>query len=331
MESPLWIDTRAPGLDELPQADLRAYLSKAVDNPINLVLHGPAGSGKTAAVKAMTRETHEDPENDLVTINVADFFNLTKSELMDDPRFSHFLAGRSDMAKGAMMNHVLKETASYSPVAGSYKTILLDNAEAIREDFQHALRRVMERYHAATQFVITTRQPTKLIPPITSRCFPVPVREPTDDEIQSVLRSIATAEAAEFDDTGLQLVARHADGNLRAAILAAQTVAETEGEITAETVEVLRDVGPDDRIETMIRKAEAGDFTDARSILDDLLVDEGFTGYEVLAAMTRVARSRDLVGSATFAALAGEIDFDLATGTNDRLHLGHLLADLGAE
>jgi len=65
------------------------------------------------------------------------------------------------MAKRDMINRVLKESASYAPMSGEYKTVLLDNAEAIREDFQQALRRVMEQHHRTTQFVIATRQPVE--------------------------------------------------------------------------------------------------------------------------------------------------------------------------
>jgi replication factor C small subunit len=190
MESPLWTETHRPALAELPQDDLREYLQRAVDEPMNLLLQGPAGAGKSAAVRALADAAHDDPDNDLVVVNVADFFDRTKTEIRNDPRFEHFLAGKSDLNKRDMLNHVLREVASYAPASGGYKTLVLDNAESVREDFQQALRRVMERYHGTTQFVLTTRQPTKLIPPIRSRCFPVPVRAPTADEIEDVLARI---------------------------------------------------------------------------------------------------------------------------------------------
>jgi replication factor C small subunit len=331
MDAPLWTDTYAPDLADLPQDDVREYLQKAVDEPLNLVVHGPKGSGKTAAVRALTREVHDDPDNDLVEINVADFFDRTKTEIKNDPRFASFLDGRSGMAKRDMINHVLKESASYAPVSGTYKTVALDNAEGIRVDFQQALRRVMERHHEATQFVITTRQPTKLIPPIRSRCFPVPMRAPTDDEIAAVLEDIVESEGVDYDDDGLEYVAGYADSDLRRAILAAQTTSEAEGEVTMNAAyETLGEVGADDQVKEMLDDAEAGEFTDARSTLDDLLVDEGFSGEEVLDDILRIARSR--YGGDRLAELhrlAGEIDMDLAEGTNDRLHISHLLAEIG--
>ena len=331
MDAPLWTDTYAPDLADLPQDDVREYLQKAVDEPLNLVVHGPKGSGKTAAVRALAREVHDDPDNDLVEINVADFFDRTKKEIKNDPRFASFLDGRSGMVKRDMINHVLKESASYAPVSGTYKTVALDNAEGIRVDFQQALRRVMERHHRTTQFVITTRQPTKLIPPIRSRCFPVPMRAPTDDEIAAVLEDVVESEGVDYDDDGLEYVAGYADSDLRRAILAAQTTSEAEGEVTMNAAyETLGEVGADDQVKAMLDDAEAGEFTDARSTLDDLLVNEGFSGEEVLDDVLRVARSRyngDRL--AELHRLAGEIDMDLAEGTNDRLHISHLLAEIG--
>jgi replication factor C small subunit len=333
METPLWTDAHAPDIDDLPQEGVRESLWGAVDEPLNLVVHGPQGSGKTAAVRALAEETHTDPDNDFIEINVDDFFGLTKKELGEDPRFASFITPkrRRESSKADLINHVLKESASYSPVSGEYKTILLDNAESMREDFQQALRRVMEQYYEATQFVIATRQPSALIPPIRSRCFPIPVRAPTHDEIVGVLEDIVEAEGVEYDSEGIEYVAGYADGDLRKAILGAQTTAEGEGEITMDAAyEALGEVGTDDRVEAMLDDAEAGAFTDARSTLDDLLVDEGFSGEEVLEDVLRVARSRyDSDRLAEVHRVAGEIDMDLEEGTNDRLHIAHLLATLG--
>jgi len=333
MDAPLWTETHAPALAELPQQEVSESMERALAEPMNLVVHGPKGAGKTAAVRALTRGAHEQPDADRIEINVADFFDLTKSEVSEDPRFARFIDStrRRNSSKADLINHVLKQSASYAPVAGAYKTIVLDNAEGMREDFQQALRRVMEQYHEHTQFVIVTRQPSALIAPIRSRCFPVPVRAPTTDEVVTVLRAIADSEAVDYEPEGLEYIAGAAGGNLREAILSAQTTYEAEGEITMETAyETLSTVRTDERIGDMLDDAESGAFTDARSTLDDLLVDEGYSGAEVLDAALSVARSRYSGDElAEFHRLAGEIDMDLQQGTNDRLHLSHLLARLG--
>ncbi|MFC6837129.1 AAA family ATPase [Halomarina ordinaria] len=331
MDGPLWTETHAPTLEELPQAEVRDAVGRAVDEPMNLVCYGPQGAGKTAAVRALAREAHDDTDNDLVELNVDDFFSRTKTEVKNDPRFASFLVGRSRMSKRDMIHHVLKESAAYAPVSGSYKTLLLDNAETIREDFQQALRRVMERHHRTTQFVIATRQPSKLIPPLRSRCFSVPVRAPTHDEVVSVLRTVVEREDVEHDDDGLEYVAGYANGDLRRAILAAQTTAETADAVTMNAAyEALGDVGLTGTVEEMLADAEAGEFSAARNTLDTLLVDEGYSGQEILSDVLRVARSRHSGAElARLHRLAGEVDLDLAEGASDRIHLAHLLAELG--
>ena len=351
MDEPLWIAAHAPDIEDLPQPEVRNYLERVAGEPFNLLMHGPAGAGKTAAVRALARASHEDPDNDLIVINVADFFDRTKAEIRDDPRFEHFLQGQTEFSKQyrrgsdqdnkykrqwskrEMITHVLKEMAGYRPSSGSYKTILLDNAESIREDFQQSLRRIMEQYSETTQFVVATRRPTALIPAIRSRCVPIPVRAPSSDEIADVLTAIAAAEDVPVDEDGVDFVAGYANGDLRAAILGAQTVAETTGEITRETAyETLREIGDDDEIAEMLEAAADGEFSDARSVLDDLIYDEGYEGRELLTEVLRVARTRNLgIDLASLTRTAATVDFDLATGTNDRLHLAHLLADLGAE
>ncbi len=333
MEPPLWTEEHAPSLADIPQEQAREHLQRAVEEPMNLIVHGPKGSGKTAGVRALAEATHENPDADLIEINVADVFDMTKKEVANDPRFSSFVDSkrRRESSKADLINHVLKESASYTPMSGSYKTILLDNAEGMREDFQQALRRVMEQYYEATQFVIATRQPSALIAPIRSRCFPVVMRAPTHAETVGALERIVEREGVDYDDDGLEYVAGYADGDLRAATLGAQTTYEQQGEITMNAAyEALNDVEADDQVETMVEAAAAGEFTDARSTLDDLLVDEGHSGVDVLEDVLEVVRSKysgDVV--AEIHRLAGEIDADLVEGTNDRLHVSHLLAELG--
>jgi replication factor C small subunit len=226
---------------------------------------------------------------------------------------------------------VLKGYAAYQPSASQYKTILLDNAEAIREDFQQALRRVMEQHYETTQFVIATRQPSKLIPPIGSRCFPVPMRAPTHDETVEVLERIVEREGVDYEADGIEYVAGYGNGNLRRAILGAQTAHEESGSVTMQAAyDTLGNVGMRSALESILDDAAAGEFEDARSDLDDLLYDEGFDGEAVLGELLAAARARyEGDQLARIHRLAGEIDLEMSEGNTDRVHLGRLLAELG--
>jgi replication factor C small subunit len=159
----------------------------------------------------------------------------------------------------------------------------------------------------------------------------VPVRAPSEGETADVLEAIATAEGADYERSALDLLASDADGNLRRAILDAQATHAAAGEITSDAVfETVREVGPDDAIESMLEAAAAGEFEDARSDLDDLLYDEDLDGVDVVRAISDAVPVAG-IDPAHLTRLLGEVDSDLADGANDRVHLSRLLAAISTE
>ena len=59
VDGPLWTETHAPSLADLPQPKVREHLRSVVSEPMNLLVHGPPGAGKTAAVRALADELHD--------------------------------------------------------------------------------------------------------------------------------------------------------------------------------------------------------------------------------------------------------------------------------
>lgn len=313
----LWTAKHAPeDFDDLPQDEVARLLPRASESGLNVVLHGPRGAGKTAAARLFG----EDP----YVLNASDFFGMTKDEIADDPRFRGFITAKRkrEMSKADMINHVLKEVASHSSVGEGRRTVVIDNAEETRRDFQQALRRVIERFSEQCRFVLTTRSLSALIPAIRSRALPVAVRQATKEERVEALRRIVEREGTETDEAGVEFVAEEAD-TLRESVLLLQTVA-ARGPVTMDAVLEVADTVEEDRVPEMFAAARDGDFDGAVDVLDDLLIEGGWSGDEILRRLLEETDSPEVVS------LLGEVDSALDEGANDRIHLEKFVSEVAA-
>lgn len=348
MDNPLWCEKHAPNCSDIKQENTRNHIKKSVSEPIDMLVYGPEGVGKTAAVRILAEESHKNPDVDFLLLNIADFFEKSKKEIRNDNRFKQFLKGQTeyskqyrrdgdkrnkykrDWSKRDMLTHILKEMAGYETSNGEYKTIALDNCGNMRKDLQQALRRIIEKHHQTTQFIFIARSSSHIIPAIQSRLSKLPITPPTNEEVVEVLEGICGEEDVEYERDGLELIAGYSEGDVRKAINSLQSVATRNEKVTKQSaVDELNDIGIDGVIESIIQDAERGDISDARDKVDTLLIDEGMKGRKIIQKIVAAAHVRyDADKIMDFVDTASQVDMDLVEGSSDRVHITNLLTEI---
>ena len=163
----------------------------------NLLLHGPAGTGKTSAGIA-----------------------LAKDVLKEDYKINFLEINASDDRKLETVRTKIKEFAATGIMGDApFKICLLDEMEGMTVDAQSALKRIMERYHTNIRFIITCNDRNKIIYPIQSRCASY-FFKPLDAYVIAVtLERILINEGIEIESTNeLSKYALSHRGDLRRAI-----------------------------------------------------------------------------------------------------------------
>ena len=104
------------------------------------------------------------------------------------------------------------------PVEGRCKVYILDEAHSLTTDASNALLKTLEEPPAHVVFVLCTTEPHRLLDTIKGRCQAFAFTRPGLDELDTVLRWVATGEGIEIEDAALDLVARAGRGSSRDAI-----------------------------------------------------------------------------------------------------------------
>lgn len=159
----------------------------------HLLLYGPPGTGKTSTVLAIARK-----------LNGANYQSTTLELNASDDRTI------------SMVRDQIKDFASTKKIMDSgLKLILLDEADAITQEAQAALRRIMEKYSKNTRFCLMCNHVNKIIPAIQSRCTRFrfgPLGEP---QVRSRLEDIIALEGVNITEDGIKAVLTLGGGDMR--------------------------------------------------------------------------------------------------------------------
>lgn len=181
---------------------------KASDVP-NLLFHGAPGTGKTSTIHAIARQWF--PSDDLFRQRVLEL-NASDDRGVNVVRNQVIAFARQP---------VMPDPSGRVP---PFRLLILDEADAMTDDAQAALRRTMEKYATYTRFCLLCNYLSGLLAPLTSRCAAFHFHSPTSSQMVRRLSAIAQREqlllganATEHQQL-LRLYAEHSDGDMRRAL-----------------------------------------------------------------------------------------------------------------
>ena len=308
------------------------------NNLPHFVFHGPVNSGKASVAFALAFELYgEGYERNFTYFNASDFFDQGKRYLVRDKRFVRII-GTDEPKKIrksviAIFKEVINEYAGTGSIDANYKVIFIDNAESLNSDAQHALRRIMEKYNATCRFILSTTQPSRLIPPLRSRGLQLFFTYISDAKLIEYARSIAAKEGLTLSDDGSGAIAYHSKGNLAKALLTMQiaslSLQSGDCEITQQLIyeTVLGETHGD--VAGLLESALAGDMMVARKIIDKLLIEDGMSGSEILEQLhgVVVASNETDADIAKYVNKIAEADLRMLDASNARIQLEAMVAN----
>ncbi len=302
----------------------------------HLILYGPENSGKTTASLALARQLYGITwKNNFAYFNASDFFDQGKRYLVRDKRFARFL-GTDDPKKIyksviEVFKEIINEYAGMASIDADYKLIYIDNAESLNSDAQHALRRIMEKYSATSRFILSTTKPSKLIAPLRSRGLQIFFTYVPDSVLKAHLEKVGCAEELQLSEGALDAILYFVKGNVAKAVQTLQLISllAQGSTITEEMVYEAILKGRDENIDNLLSAALAGDFSRGRQLIDEMIVEKGLSGVEILERLSEALADSGETDAdiARLVVKISETDARLKDAANDRIQLEKLISN----
>lgn len=308
----LWTEKYRPRLlrEVVGQEDIIERLKAYADhgNLPHLLFAGPAGTGKTTCALAMTKELFgEEWRQNFLELNASDERGI-------------------DVVRGK-----IKEFARTSPIGGAgFKIIFLDEADALTSDAQAALRRTMERYSHICRFVLSCNYSSKIIDPIQSRCAVFRFRPLSKEAIIDYLRKISVDEDVKITDEAMEALVHVAQGDMRKAVNSLQVAASLGETISIDVVYQTTGTARPEEVRSLLETALSGDFIEARTILDEIMITYGLSGQDIIKQIHQTFFDLGIpdIEKVKLIDKSGEVEFRMVEGGNERIQLEALLAHL---
>ncbi len=124
------------------------------------------------------------------------------------------------------------DNVQYAPTRGRFKVYLIDEVHMLSNSSFNALLKTLEEPPPHVKFLLATTDPQKLPATVLSRCLQFSLKNMTPERIVGYLKIILDKETIPFEEPGLWLLGKAAEGSMRDALsLTDQSISFGEGKI----------------------------------------------------------------------------------------------------
>lgn len=275
-------------------------------NMPNIILHGPPGCGKTTVILCMAREILGPHMKEAVLE-----LNASNERGLDVVRNKIKMFAQAKV--------------TLDP--GKQKLVILDEADAMTEAAQQALRRIIEIYSKTTRFAFACNIFDKIIEPIQSRCAVVRFNRLNDTQLRSKMLSICKQMDVKYDDKGIDAIIYTAQGDMRQAINNLQSTYDGFESITEENVFKVCDEPPPVVIQNIIESCLKTNLDEAEKCLRHLY-NLGYCTEDIVSSMFRVVKTYNMPEFTKLEYLKqiGIVQIRIVQGVNSMLQMKGLIS-----
>ena len=306
-----WVEKYRPKcLDELISQDsivdtIQRFMKN--DQLPHLLFYGPPGTGKTSTILACAKQMYTPVE-----------FNGMVLELN----------ASDDRGIGVIRDQIMSFASTKTIFKKGFKLIILDEADAMTNDAQNALRRVLEKFTENVRFCIICNYLSKIIPAIQSRCTRFRFGPLQDEKMKNRLDYIIKAENVDITDDGLKALVRLAGGDMRKSLNIMQSTHLAFGKVNEENVYNCVGHPSKNDMTNVVNWLLNDDFSTIYNRLMHLKTMRGYALQDILTEVSRFVQMIEFPKNVLIHILEklSEIEYRLANGTNEKLQMSSLIS-----
>lgn len=193
----------------LEQNEIIKTLTDCIQNSLALphcLFYGPPGTGKTTTALAISYELFGPKyfKERVLELNASDERGIK--------------VVREKIKTFAKKKISLIKEKNYKHKCPPYKIIILDEADAMTDESQFALRRIIEENSISTRFFLICNYVARINQPIISRCAVYRFKNVSKTGIKNMIGKISESENIKIKKKSIDKIIDYCDGDLRKAI-----------------------------------------------------------------------------------------------------------------
>ena len=274
MGKALYRKYRSRSLDEIIGQE---HITKTLGNALQsgkfahaYLLTGPRGTGKTSVARILAHE-----------INALPYSEETHFDIIEIDAASN--NGVEDVRE-------LRDKVQSAPTSAKYKVYIIDEVHMLSKPAFNALLKTLEEPPAHVIFILATTEAHKVPETIISRTQRFSFHPVEQKKVVEHLKTIATKESIDIDDTALELIAQHGEGSFRDSIGLLDQASSLGGTVTLDRVESLLGRAPTSLIDAIVDALSRQDSSEVVGLLGELTA-EGFEAATIATQLSRQLRA----------------------------------------